>query len=214
MRVLALLLLFTFAISSLAQTTEPPGVSVLSYKWKRHHRAQVFQDDLIRVNDDPFSANDQQKEWVQNQKQIARANVARQRAGDTPLPPATRNSVDDASQAALIQTASPIPSASAFEYAYEVTIANKGQKKIRRLDWIYVLTDETSKQEVGAHRFTSIIDLAAGKTRKVKERSLIPPTRVVSATNPNAPDAPHFAESVIIHRIEYSDGSTWQRVPK
>jgi hypothetical protein len=213
MKVLGLLLLFTLAISSIAQTTEPPGVSVLSFKWKRHHRAQVFQDDLIRVNDDPFSANDQQKEWVANQKEIARANVARQRGGDTPLPPATRtpNTVADSTQPTLIQTAYPV--GAKFEYRYEITISNKGEKKIRRVDWMYLLTD-ASNREVGTHRFTSVIDLAVGKTKKVSERSLSPPSRVVSATDPNDPDTTHFTESVVIQRIVYEDGSSWQRVPK
>ncbi len=96
-------------------------------------------------------------------------------------------------------------------YRYEARVRNAGTKRITALDWEYVFTDTVDHRTIARHSFHSRVRIAPGKETKVSEFTIAAPTKVVSAKaverNPDAP----YSEQVRITRIEYADGSVWQR---
>jgi hypothetical protein len=96
-------------------------------------------------------------------------------------------------------------------YRYEAKLRNTGAKRIKALDWEYVFTDTFDRTTVARHSFHSLVRIAPGKEAKVSEFTVAAPTKVVNAKaverNPDAP----YSEEVRITRIEYADGSVWQR---
>ncbi|HEY0385352.1 MAG TPA: hypothetical protein VGC64_05045 [Pyrinomonadaceae bacterium] len=92
-------------------------------------------------------------------------------------------------------------------YSYEVKIENTGAKEIKAIEWDYVFIEPGTERISSHHRFQTAIKIATGKEKKLTGLSLTPPTMVIRA---DALDRP-LIEQVIINRIEYADGTFWQR---
>ena len=97
------------------------------------------------------------------------------------------------------------------EYVYEVKISNTGTKKIREIDWEYVFVDSDTGSEAGRHQFTSRVDLSPGKSKTIYGTSLYTPASIVHVTKSGTDSMDRFSERIIIRRIEYKDGSVWER---
>lgn len=99
----------------------------------------------------------------------------------------------------------------ATKYLYQVTVKNTSTKKIKALDWEYIFTDSLDRAVVGQHRFQSRVKISPDEKKQLRESTLAPPTRTINAkTAAQNPQQP-FIEQVRITRIEYADGSVWER---
>lgn len=96
-------------------------------------------------------------------------------------------------------------------YRYKVLLINTGSKTIRLVDWDYVFLDPDTGEEVARHQFTSQETIKPGKSKEVSVLYLTPPVKTVSAGMLSKKDPMPFTEQVVIARIQYSDGSSWQR---
>lgn len=96
-------------------------------------------------------------------------------------------------------------------YLYQITVRNSGQKEIKAVNWQYIFTDSLDQSIVTRHQFQSRAKIAPGKEVKLSRFSVAAPTQVVNAkavaNNPGQP----YSEQVLITRIEYMDGSVWER---
>ena len=86
-----------------------------------------------------------------------------------------------------------------------------GEKAIKAIDWQYIFTDSLDRSIVTRHQFESKVKIAPGKEVKLSRFSVTSPTQVVNAkavaSNPQQP----YSEQVLITRIQYMDGSVWER---
>lgn len=213
-----LLLMLISAVAASAQAQVPaagagdaPGLSVTQYKWRQEVRNPALDED-------PLSVNDEHQQLLRAQRETRRANVVRERSGQAPIPPPTRTgaqpiNVEDGEQTALRRVArrADDPGGLTVNYFYEVNVSNTGEKAIRALVWEYVLFDTDTKLEVGRRRFVNEASIKPGKSKKLVGQSSFPPANTVDASKAGKQTRNQFAESVVIVRVEYADGSAWER---
>ena len=96
-------------------------------------------------------------------------------------------------------------------YRYGVQIRNTGAKLIKLVDWDYIFLDPNTLKEVARHQFTSDDTIKPGKSKEISVFYLHPPVKTVSIKMLSKKNMANFKEQVVLMRIQYSDGSIWQR---
>lgn len=191
-----LLLVFMLLVDVSAQSSQAqldaPDLAITKKVWRKeiHHPA---------LTSDPFRANDEQAELQRVARDNAIRNSTRVREGNTPQPNA--------------KIAKPIPTESdgpSVRFVYRVTVKNSGAKTITALVWDYVFYDSDKAELLGQHSFHHRVKIRTGKSTELIGLSSKPPTAVIDASKAKKGEAP-LSEAVVIHRIEYEDGSFWQR---
>lgn len=74
-----------------------------------------------------------------------------------------------------------------------------------------MIFDLETQNEVGHNRFMTEVNLRQGRSKRIVEYSASPPTRTVDAARAGESSERHYGERVVIHRIDYTDGSFWER---
>jgi hypothetical protein len=96
-------------------------------------------------------------------------------------------------------------------YAYRVKVQNAGQKIVEIVFWEYQFQDPANPQMIARRQFLCGVSIAVGKGKELEGFTLSGPSDVVDvktlANNAGSP----FKENVVINRVEYADGSIWQR---
>jgi hypothetical protein len=98
-----------------------------------------------------------------------------------------------------------------YSFLYKLTVKNTGAKTIKTIDWDYVFFDLGTQNEVGRHQFTAEEKISPGKRKEFLVMFNKPPAKTISAYALNKGDKENLGEQVIMIRIEYTDGSVWQR---
>ena len=192
----ALLLTGSAAAQTAAPEPETHGVSVVKARWQKRFYNPALDEDPLRAANDARELERERKET-----QRKNAILAQQGRNQLPIP------------AQPVYGSSGIPPNEARDYyLYEVKLSNTGTKKIRSLVWAYVLFDDKTQQEVGNHAFESKVSLGAGKSKSLTVFSTTPPASVVDVSKSAKETTPgQYTESVKIHRVEYEDGTVWER---
>jgi hypothetical protein len=97
-------------------------------------------------------------------------------------------------------------------YLYRVKLRNAGAGLAEVVFWEYDFTESANPANVSRRQFLCAPQLKAGKERELSVFSASAPSGVISAgslTDKTA--ASPFQEKVVINRIEYADGTIWQR---
>lgn len=170
------------------------GLTVVQISWSR----QVYSSLLDQ--DDPFKHNREQLEDAQIQERIDRENAARTRNGKTAIfYPGRPTRIDTNVRGA--QTA----------YTYKAKVTNNDTKTIRVIEWDYVFYDSATNKEVGRHPLKNNVKLQPGKSTELSRRTASPPAKVVDINKTGKKIKEQYTERVEIQRIEYDDGSVWER---
>lgn len=91
-------------------------------------------------------------------------------------------------------------------YRYRVSLKNTGNRVVKAVVWDYQASD-TDEFTDSTHRlFRCTAKIKPNQNERIDGYSVLPPTRVISASQTKS-----FSERAIINRIEYSDGTFWQR---
>lgn len=199
-------------------TAEAPGLTVAQVHWHR----EIFVPALY---DDPMRVNQERDDLERDQKATARENAERAKQGQAAIPTPTKKIAsnipvgstpmgtplgdDPAGNRNL--PAQNAPGTSSVHYLYEAKIKNTGVKTIRAIVWEYSLLDPDTKLEVGRHQFTGNMTVRPGKTVNLVGRSTKPPTGVVEVAKSGQTLPSKYQERVVIQRVEYDDGTFWQR---
>ena len=193
--VLVVLLLAVAAAAQVPSSPpDAPGVAVIKTSWRR----QVHNPAL---DEDPFHASREQAELERARKATIKENDVRADLGQERLPLPSRAGAPRA------ESGGPT-----IRYVYEAKISNTGDKAIRKLVWEYALLDPATGRDVGQHRFTSEVSIRPGKSKTLVGHSASPAARVVDASKAGKEtQRGQYTERVVIHRIEYDDGSAWER---
>ena len=91
-------------------------------------------------------------------------------------------------------------------FRYRVSLKNTGIKIVKAVVWDYQASD-TDKFNDAVHRqFRCTAKMKPNQSQRFEGFSVLPPTRVITAAGDKS-----FSERVILNRIEYTDGTSWQR---
>lgn len=192
------LLLFIFtqcaAAQALSNPSELPKVTVIQKKWHIEVRNPALDKDL-------FKSIKEREQEESKRRDLDKQNEIRAQQGMPTVTPPMRGPAPETGDRGLSVT-----------YIYEVKVRNTGEKEIRTLTWEYVFYEPGMEREVGRRRFVSKLSIRHGKTRNLIMRSSSSPTGTIDATKAGKKPRDHYAEQVVIQRIEYADGSVWQAV--
>jgi hypothetical protein len=196
---LSLLLSLLIPFQSPTGTNDGAPLEVASFKWSRARRtveapqvqgnaparAMIPQNRIFarnaRVND-PQGVRDPNEDTLDGRSAALEKSVAESRA---PQP-------------------KPMDG-----YAYRIKVRNSGPKLIEVVFWEYQFHDPANPNLVARRQFLCDANIGAGKAKEFEGFSLSGPSDVVSVKTLNSGSP--FQENVLINRIEYADGSTWQR---
>ena len=90
-------------------------------------------------------------------------------------------------------------------FRYKVTLKNTGLKMIKSISWDFQGSFTEDFADTTHRQFRCTAKLKPNSTERFEGQSILPPVRVVSASNKT------FIQRVVINRIEYDDGTIWQR---
>ena len=96
-------------------------------------------------------------------------------------------------------------------YTYRVKLQNASTKVIEILFWEYQFKEIANPSSVSRRQFLCGVNIKPGKDKEIQAFSLSGPTDVISVASLSDKSKSPFQEGVVINRIEYSDGSIWQR---
>jgi hypothetical protein len=109
----------------------------------------------------------------------------------------------------IIKSRPPAPPRYAF--LYKVSLRNNTNKTIKAIDWDYVFFSSNTQSETGHLEFTSDAKIGPGKTKELTVMAHRPPARTVSIYELDRTERQGLDGQVVIVRLEYTDGSIWQR---
>jgi len=101
-------------------------------------------------------------------------------------------------------------SRSRYVFVYKATIKNTSTKAIKSIDWDYIFLERGTENELGRQQFTSEEKVSAGKTKELVVTITKPPTKTISLTALNANERGTLDGRVVLVRIDYADGTSWQ----
>ena len=96
-------------------------------------------------------------------------------------------------------------------FAYRVKIQNTGAKVIEVLFWEYQFKETSNPTTVARRQFLCGVNIKPNKDKELQAFSASGPSDVISAGSLANKSGNLFQEKVVINRVEYSDGSIWQR---
>ena len=182
----------TSANASSANVTPAPGVEVTAMSWRKESFVPALYDD-------PLARNQEHADLEREQKRTIRQNVVRVQSGQLPLPVPTRPATTTRS------------GLSSIYYRYDAKVKSAATKTIREIAWEYSLYEPETEVQIGRHQYTSKVNLRPGKATILTGVSDTPPNGVVSVAKSGKELRSKYLERVVINRIEYDDGTFWQR---
>ncbi|HEV8427059.1 MAG TPA: hypothetical protein VGQ41_04050 [Pyrinomonadaceae bacterium] len=93
-------------------------------------------------------------------------------------------------------------------YAYRIKVQNASTKVVEIVFWEYQFQDPANPDLLARRQFLCGVNIPARKGKDLEGFSLSGPSDVV---NVKTLDSGGFKENVLINRVEYSDGTIWQR---
>ena len=90
-------------------------------------------------------------------------------------------------------------------FRYKVSLKNTGLKMIKSISWDFQGSYTEDFADTTHRQFRCTAKLKPNSSERFEGHSILPPVRVISASNKT------FIQRVVINRIEYDDGTFWQR---
>jgi hypothetical protein len=182
-----------------ARPRDGSNLTVLKFDWSK---------ERVGWEQDPFSGPienfDEVRVRARNEKRISDAKKG---GNGAEVSRAERDAKTDAALVSSIhQSTRP-----RYGFLYKLVVQNNSPKAIKSIDWDYVFVDDSAQIEVGRRQFSSIEKIAPGKSKELKFFVSYPPTRTISVNSLNEKERNGLAEDVVIFRIEYADGTFWQK---
>lgn len=178
--------------------TEDSPLVVVNFKWTRARRA--IETPEVEGNSPARAMIPQNRNFARNAR-INEPMGARDPNQDTLD---GRSAAIDKSVAES-RTAKP---KATDGFAYRIKVQNPGTKAIEIVFWEYQFNDPVDPSLVARRQFLCGVNIAAEKSKELEGFSLSGPG--VVNINTLAKENP-IKEKVVINRIEYADGSIWQR---
>lgn len=196
---LSLPLTLFFSLQSQVATNDGAPLTVTSFKWSRARRPAPATE--VEGNAPARAMIPQNRNFARNSR-INDPQGVRDPNADT----------IDGRSAALEKSVAEArtPKAEPVDgYLYRIKVQNAATQSVEVVFWEYRFHDPASPELISRRQFLCGVNLATGKNKELEGFSLSGPSDVVSVKTLDT-GAP-LKESVLINRVEYSDGSIWQR---
>ena len=195
---LSLLLTLCLPLQSQTATTSAP-LSVTSFKWKRARYTPPPQE---------VEANTPMRAVIPQNKIFARNARANESPGARDPNSDTLDGRSEALEKSVAESRAQQPHP-VDGYAYRIKVQNTISKTVEAVFWEYRFEDPANVDSLARRQFLCGVDIAAGKSKELEAFSRSGPSDVVNVNTLNS--GTPFKESVVINRIEYTDGTVWQR---
>lgn len=96
-------------------------------------------------------------------------------------------------------------------FVYEVRLQNAAAKLAQTVFWEYQFKQTANSGNVSRRRFVCAVKIKPQKDKVLQVFSTLPPSTVINVKDLAKGSGNQFEESIVIDRIEYADGSFWQR---
>lgn len=203
MRTLLLLPFLLFSIAPLPNPQTPDAgssVVVKSSKWFKNRQTIERAEPL---NVPPAAAMTQHDRNFERNRRINDPAGARDPNADT----------IDARSAAIeknVQESRSPTRKTVHGFMYQAKIQNKSVKAIEIVFWEYQFKELSNPLNVVRRQFLCGVNIKPDKEKELQAFSLSGPSDVISVNSLNK-SGNVFEEKVVINRVEYADGSIWQR---
>lgn len=179
---------------------DAPQISVLSFRWSRIRKTVKGETEGVTPA----------REMIPDNKTYQRNARINQPVGQRDP---NEDTVDGRSAAIekIVQASRTAPPKSLDTFAYEVKLANGSRKAIDVVFWEYQFIDPESPATPTRRQFLCGAGIKPGKEKELQASSLSGPSDVVSVKTLTTDSAKRFREIALINRVEYADGSIWER---
>ena len=198
---LLLSLLLSFVIPVQISTNDTSLLTVTSFKWSRARRTVEAQE---AQGTSPAQAMIPQNKNFARNARINDPQGVRDPNADTL----------DGRRDALEKTVaeSRAPKAQPMDgFSYRIKVQNAAEKIVEIVFWEYQSHDPANPDLVTRRQFLCGVNIAAGKGKELEGFSLSGPSDVINVKTLADTSTKPFKEDVLINRVEYADGSIWQR---
>lgn len=96
-------------------------------------------------------------------------------------------------------------------FAYRVKVQNTSTKLADIVFWEYQFIDPSNPATLARRQFLCAVNIKPDKVKEIQAFSLSGPSEVVTVVGAANNSGNVFQEKVVINRVEYVDGSIWQR---
>ena len=96
-------------------------------------------------------------------------------------------------------------------FAYRIKVQNQSANIVEIVFWEYQFQDPAQPDLIARRQFLCGVNITGGKGKELEGFSLSGPSDVINVKTLANNTANPFKETVLINRVEYSDGSIWQR---
>ena len=187
---ITLLLLVVVAAEIPAAAQGDSNLSVLKFGWSHFHAALTEEPE--------WSAPPDYRQRTDREKAMAQMQY-----GDLIKSQELKQTERDAARSAVKTNQI---------FIYKVKLQNTNSKTIKNFYWEYQFIESANPQNFSARQFFCASQIKADQQRSFEVFSLSPPTTaVISAATLGNESKNAFAEKAVINRIEFKDGSVWQR---
>lgn len=185
---LVFLIVFSLVLLFPNQTqyqTEAPDIEVQKF-FLTHYQPRSFDDTPENLN--------------ANYK--SRARIAREELEN-------RNSIENRSRDMRVTERRAVTDAnykrSEDTYGYSVEIKNRGTRIIKTIFWDYQIVESSEAENPSRRQFRCVVNIKTNGKKLLEGVSSIPPVIGAPSTEKT------LTHKVVINRIEYADGTIWQR---
>jgi hypothetical protein len=200
-------LLFVFAVffsllfpyQTPNSNNESSPLSVTSFKWTRERRNVDTKADEGTV---PARA------MIPQNKNFARNARVNDPAGVRDPNADTLDGRSEALEKSVQDSRNTKPKA-ADGFVYKIKVQNTAAKIVEIVFWEYQFQDPADASLIARRQFLCGVNVPAGKSKDLEGLSLSGPSEVVNVNT--LANKSQNKEQVLINRVEYSDGSIWQR---
>ncbi|HEX8559101.1 MAG TPA: hypothetical protein VF668_13430 [Pyrinomonadaceae bacterium] len=96
-------------------------------------------------------------------------------------------------------------------FAYKVKVRNASAKAVEVLFWEYQFEEAADPSNLARRQFLCGVNIKAGKEKELAAFSASGPNGAISVASLEKRADKPYKERVVVNRIEYADGSIWQR---
>lgn len=204
------LFLFPLLLALMATPQNPPNtaeacpVAVVAFKWAKTHQTAKQPEPGSTASVPPAAA------MTTANKNFQRNGRINDPAGARDPNEGTLDTRSAALEKAVQDARTPSPKL-VDGFAYQVKVHNPTTKAIAAVFWEYQFFDSSTPANLTRRQFVCDVNVKPDKDKELQAFGLLGPSDVVSVqTLANSP-ASVARENVVINRIEYKDGSYWQR---
>ena len=181
---------------------EDSNIIVISSKWIKSRRKADKSDDYTPTTPQPAMTSDNK-------------NFQRNRRVNDPVGAIDPNSqtIDGRSAALekITQESRKGKPTDSEGFTYQAKFKNMGSSTIEILFWEYEFRERANQNNITSHQFLCGVNIKPNKDKELIVFSTSSPGNFITANEADKQTKSPFEERIIINRVEYSDGTIWQR---